>query len=198
MVTALGLHAQVIDRNDIVISAAPGFSVSYYSSVDSSGTTNNEDGKPGIRTPVSVEYAFGRAFGISIDFIYTRLFPEVDMYPPQSSIFDVGAGLTMHAPWARTRFDLAAEVGVHYSKFHYFVPGDFSNEVYDGNGTALYWTLDPRFYFSEKQHFGMGLMLNGSAYKYPKIHYQQDPGSGFDFKMNALAYCAGLTFFYKL
>lgn len=198
------LHAQHVERNDILISAAPGYTSYAIELKDSNFVTHFGYSHKGIRTPLSVEYALASWIGISADFTYTQLMAYE--WSSQTSVLDCGASLRFHSPSEDHRVDWFGAIGYHYSKYYGFDAGftddmstvPFPDETTTASGRAIYFAVGGSMYFSEKEKFGMGLSLNGSSYKYPKAEWHRTNGASGDFKMGALALSAGISFFYKI
>jgi opacity protein-like surface antigen len=194
---ALSTNAQSVDRNDIVISVSPGTTFNYYESLDTSGPFIYGTDYWGMRAPVSLEYVFNRSLGISGDFNYTRLMIGT-YHRSDFTVLDFGLGLRFHTPSSKRIINWFGEVGVHYSKLYFFSHGDISHLTIDANGWSLYYDVGANVPLSKSQKFGMGISLNGSGYKYLSASADYDTGTNFDFRMNALAFAAGLNFYYKL
>ena len=190
-------NAQSVDRNDIVISATPGAAFSYYENLDSVGVFSTGTDYWGMRAPISIEYVFGRTFGIGGDFVYTRNLAGT-FHASNFTVLDFGLGLRFHTPSSKRIFNWFGEVGVHYSNLHFFSHGDITDWTTNANGWSLFYDLGVNIPLSSSGKFGMGISLNGSGYKYTKASYENDYGGAYDYKMNALSFAGGINLYYKL
>lgn len=189
-------NSQSVDRNDFVISIAPGAAIINYGKPDT-GSFQPRSGYWAVRVPVSLEYSLSRSFGISADFIYTR--PRVEsMLPSTFNVVDIGIGLRMHSPSTDRKVDWFGEIGVHYSNLNYFYHGDFYHETNTGKGWSLFYELGANVPLSSSEKFGMGISLNGSGYNYFSVFREFDSGANHYYKMKALSFSTGINFYYKL
>lgn len=194
---ALRLNAQSVDRNNVVISVSPGGSYHYFENKDTAGPFGLGADHFGIRTPVSLEYVFNREFGVSLDFNYTRLFAQTS-HPSNITMLDFGAGLSFHSPSNKRRFNWFGELGLHYSRLHYFYHGDITHHTTNASGFSIYSDAGVNIPLSANGKFGMGIHCNASVYAYTAAHYENSYGGVDDFKMNAQVFSIGLNFYYKL
>jgi hypothetical protein len=197
LIPVLNANAQSVDRNDIVLAVSPGATLNYYGGNDSTGPFHTGSDYFGLRAPVSLEYVFSRTFGISADFVYSRMNAGT-IHTSNFTVADFGLGLRFHSPSNKRIIDWFGEVGFHYSKLHYFFHGDLAHETTDAKGWSLFYEVGANIPLSASEKFGMGLSLNGSAYKYPAAHFEGNFGGSSDFKMNGIALATGINFYYKL
>lgn len=193
--TFLTTSAQNVERGNVVCSASPGIAFSLWDRADTAHISFTEI--PGLRVPITVEYALNRYLGVSGDFVYTRLISAKTLYPSNFRILDFGVSLQLHSPSVDRHIHWTGAIGLHYSIFRYFRKGNPVNELYTANGTSLYFALGANTYLSDEKNFGIGLSLNGSGYKYPRTHYSNDLGVTSEFKMNGTALSLGINWFYK-
>ncbi len=193
---ALTAQAQSVDRNDVVISASPGVTINIWENNAAANYHLSEE--LGLRAPITVEYVFARYFGISGDFVYTRLVSLNTLYPSNFRVLDFGVSLQLHSPSADRLIHWTGAIGFHYSRFHYFHKRGIEHETYDAGGTALYYAIGANTYFSSGGKLGIGLLLNGSSYNYPITHYTNNYGGDSEFKMNGMALSLGVNIFYKI
>ncbi len=190
-------NAQSVDRNDIVISVSPGVALSYYQRLDSAGNVYADPNYLGFRVPLLIEYAFNRSLGLYGDFVYTRLNTGT-AYQGNFTVLDFGAGFGFHSPSSKRFISWFGHLGLQYSTMYFCFESDILHQTTTGNGLALYYDVGANIPLSQKQKFGVGVCLNGSAYRYKNAKQVWDTGTMQFFQLNALASSVGLNFYYKL
>lgn len=191
------VHSQAIDRNDIVITSAGGMCGNIYAITDSTGFEYREDATLGINLHLRAEYAFSRTLGMSLNFAYTDLVSEEIGENDKSMILDFGAAINYHFPWALRRFDLTGFAGLGYSIFS-LKTKESIHEEYNASGIVAIAGINPRFYFTDAQHLGIGLSYHYSYYTYPNATYKTDLDPEYVFSFRGMGHAFGIGLFYKI
>lgn len=191
-------HAQLIDRNDIIIQAGGGLAIYKWQFTDLTNNTVNERDTSGSWCfPVQVEYGITRWLGGSVNFTYNNFIEGDSTQNEKATGIDIGLAANFHVPWALKKFDLSANIGYAYSKFKYEV-NDASGGVAKAGGTVLFFGVNPRLFFKADGHLGISAWYRYSMYNYPNGTITDNAGSKSEFKIEGPANSFGLGLFYKI
>ncbi len=196
MLLVLNANAQSVDRNDIVIAASPGASLNAYSHPDTGRLMPRQE-YLALRIPVSLEYVFNQRSGLSLDIVYTRLYPGMD-YTSDYTINDVGLGYRFHSLSEQRILHWFGSIGVHYSKLKFELQTDFYSETKKANGIGIFFDLGTNIDLTSNGNFGIGFSLNGSGYNYLSGQHSDSSGDIYNFKMQGICLSTGINLFYKI
>lgn len=192
------VHAQVIDRNDIIIQAGGGLGLYKYQFTDITNNTVNPRDTVGAWTfPFQIEYGINRWLGAGLCFTYDNFIEGDSSVNEKARGIDIGLAANLHVPWALKKFDLSANVGYAYTNFKYSV-NDASGGEAKASGTVFFFGINPRLYFKSEGHLGIHGWYRYMMYNYPNGTITDNSGNKTDFKLDGPGYSFGLGLFYKI
>lgn len=188
---------QGIQHNDIVVQSGAGISLHFYGYSDSSGTYYEDGADAALRIPVQVEYGITQWLGAHVHFSHSSFFSSGPLDESTCRINDIGGGINLHAPWKSQIADLNAQAGIGFSKYNFRSDNPYMQYSVIGSGVTFRFALNPRFYFSRKQNFGLGVLYAFSSYNYKNALFSEDNGIDFNLQILSRTHSLCLTVFYN-
>ena len=194
------LHAQLIDRNDIILHAGIGAGIYHYQLTDlQTNIANPRDTSGSVQYLFQAEYGVNRwlSGGLTYNFQHFLTDSSGQSHGERAIVMDFGLSANFHIPWNLEKFDFSASLGYAYSRFRYTVD-DLNNWEAVANGTVFFWGVNPRLYFSKNQHLGMEFWYRHTSHLYKKGEITDNNGFLYNFKLDGPGNSFGLGLFYKI
>lgn len=192
------VHAQVIDRNDIIIQAGGGLGIYHYQFTDvTNNVVQDRDTSASWTFPFQVEYGVNRWLGAGLAFTFNNFIEGDSASGEKATVLDFVPTVNLHVPWSLKKFDLSANIGYGYSRFKYEI-NDLNHGIAKAGGTVLVVGVNPRLYFGESARFGIT-----GWYRYTKHNYKEgtvtdDSNLEYKFKLDGPGNSFGLGLVFKI
>lgn len=197
VVSCMTLSAQVIDQNDIIIQAGGGLGIYHYQFTDiTNNQVNNRDTSAAWSFPFQVEYGVNRWLGAGVAFTFNNFLID-DTLDGKASVIEIAPVANLHIPWSLKHFDMSAQLGFGYSKFHYEI-ADTYNPVANAGGTVLILGVNPRLYFGENARFGITAWYRYTKHNYKEGTVSDDNNFEYKFKLEGPGNSFGLGLVFKI
>ncbi len=194
------LSAQFIERGDKIIAAHGAFGLYKYQFTDKANNlVDPRDTSAGFNVPVSFEYGLFSWLSGAAHFNYVNYIEGDSARDERSRGIDAQLGINLHVPWKWQRFDLCAGIAYGFSNFNYTFKDNGNESVAKANGSALSFSVNPRFYFSSEKHLGMSFLYRRTNYLYKNGNVSYSNSSlNFPFKLEGPGSTFGLGLFYRI
>lgn len=196
--SSVAAHAQVFDRNDIVIQAGAGLGIYRYQFTD---VTNNviqdRDTSASWTFPFQMEYGVNRWLGAGFAFTFNNFIEGDSSSNEKATVLDFVPTANLHVPWNLKHFDLSAGLGYGYSTFKYKIDA-VNHPVAKAGGTVLVVGINPRLYFGENARFGITGWYRYTKHNYKKGTVTDDSNVEYKFKLDGPGNSFGLGLIFKI
>ncbi len=195
---SVSASAQLIDKNDIIISTGGGIGLYKYQFTDvTNNVVNPRDTSGAWVFPFQIEYGFNRWLGAGLNFTYNNYIEGDSATNESARTIDFAPSVNFHIPWNLKKFDLTANVGYGYSNFRYNV-NDNNGGVAKAGGTVFFFGVNPRLYFKADGHLGIHAWYRFVQYNYPKGEVTDNLNNKYEFKLDGPGQTFGFGLFYRI
>jgi hypothetical protein len=195
---SISVSAQLIDKNDIIISAGGGIGLYKYQFTDlTNNSVSPRDTSGAWVFPFQVEYGINRWLGAGLNFTYNNYIEGDSATNESARTIDFAPSVNLHVPWNLNKFDLTANIGYGYSNFRYNV-NDSNGGVAKAGGTVFFFGVNPRLYFKTDGHLGIHAWYRFVSYNYKKGEVTDNANNKYEFKLDGPGQTFGFGLFYRI
>jgi hypothetical protein len=192
-------YTQSFRKGDVVVGLGGGLSIYRYQFTDvTNNIVNPRDTSGAWSFPIGVEYGITNWLSGNFTFNYNNYIEGDSATNENAKGIDFLIGVGLHVPWQLKKFDLCAKVEYGMSRFSYTFANANNNAEAKALGSALFITLNPRFYFSKSSRLGMGFWYRYSMYNYKNGATTDNLGNEAKFKLDGPGNSFGLNLFYNI